>query len=128
MGKKKAIVCGTTFGQIYLDAINNNHGLELAGIMAQGSERSSMTAHKYNVPLFQNAEEMPEDIDIAFVVIRSSCLGGAGTDISKTLLKKGIHVLQEHPVHYKDIEELAKLANRQKKFIWWEIYISIWSR
>lgn len=115
MEKKKAIVCGTTFGQIYLEAINNNSGLELVGIMAQDSERSSMTAHKYNVPLFQNVEELPEDIDIAFVVIRSSCLGGPGTDISKSLLEKGIHVLQEHPVHYKDIEELAKIANRQKK-------------
>ncbi|MBQ7433958.1 MAG: Gfo/Idh/MocA family oxidoreductase [Lachnospiraceae bacterium] len=115
MDQKKVIVCGTTFGQIYLEAIKGNPDLELAGIMAQNSERSNLTAEKYHVPLFQSIEELPEDIDMAFVVIRSSCLGGPGTEIAKRLLEKGIHVLQEHPVHYKDIEDLAKIANRQKK-------------
>lgn len=115
MDKKRVIVCGTTFGQIYLDAIKSNPDLELVGIMAQDSERSKLTAQKYNVQLLQSIEELPEDIDIAFVVIRSSCLGGRGTDIARSLLEKGINVLQEHPVHYKDIEELAKAANRQKK-------------
>lgn len=115
MNKKKVIVCGTTFGQIYLEAIKHNPNLELVGIMAQDSERSNLTAQKYMVPLLHSVKELPEDIDIAFVVIRSGCLGGPGTDIAKSLLKRGIHVLQEHPVHYKDIEELAKIANSQKK-------------
>lgn len=113
--KKKVIVCGTTFGQIYLEAINTNPNLELVGIIAQDSERSVMTAQKYGVSLLRNVENLPEKVDIAFVVVRSSCLGGPGTDIAKSLLERGIHVLQEHPVHYRDIEELAKTANRQKK-------------
>ena len=115
MDKKKVIVCGTTFGQIYLEAIKSNPNLELVGIVAQNSECSKLTAQKYNVPLIQSIEELPEGIDIAFVVIRSSCLGGPGTDIARSLLEKDINVLQEHPVHYKDIEELAKVANKHKK-------------
>lgn len=115
MEKKKVIVCGTIFGQIYLEAVNNNPDLELVGIMAQDSKRSIMTAQKYGVPIFKGVDEVPEDVDIAFVVIRSSCLGGQGTNIAKALLEKGIHVLQEHPVHYKDMEELIKTANQNKK-------------
>lgn len=115
MEQKKVIVCGTTFGQIYLDAIERNPDLKLVGIMAQDSERSKLTAQKYKVPLFHGIEEVPEDIDIAFVVIRSRCLGGPGTDIAKGLLEKGVHVLQEHPVHYRDMEELAKTATGHKK-------------
>lgn len=115
MTKKRVIVCGTTFGQIYLDAIAHNPDTELVGIMAQNSERSKLTAEKYGVPLYHSTEELPENIDIAFVVIRSGCLGGMGTEIAENLLKAGINVMQEHPVHYKDIEKLARIAVKNKK-------------
>lgn len=37
-------------------------------------------------------------------------LGGKGTEIAGALLEKGIHVIQEHPVHYNDIVKLLKVA------------------
>lgn len=115
MAKKRVIVCGTTFGQIYLDAIAHDPDTELVGIMAQSSERSVKTAEKYGVPLYHSTEELPEGIDIAFVVVRSGCLGGMGTEIAEQLLEAGVNVMQEHPVHYKDIEKLARTAVKNKK-------------
>ncbi len=111
----KAIVCGTTFGQIYLDALSRSKDFALAGILSGDSERSELTAQKYNTVLYKNIDELPDDIQVAFVVIRSSCLGGVGTDIARGLLERGVNVMQEHPVHYKDIEELAKIAHKNKK-------------
>lgn len=47
---------------------------------------------------------------MACVVIRSTAVGGKGTEIAGALLEKGIHVIQEHPVHYNDIVKLLKVA------------------
>lgn len=46
-------------------------------------------------------EVSKKDFDMACVVIRSTAVGGKGTEIAGALLEKGIHVIQEHPVHYK---------------------------
>ena len=54
--------------------------------------------------------ELPNGIDIACVAIRSTIAGGQGTMIAKELLKKGIHVIQEHPVHSGDIQNCLKVA------------------
>lgn len=51
-----------------------------------------------------------KDFDMACVVIRSTAVGGKGTEIAGALLEKGIHVIQEHPVHYNDIVKLLKVA------------------
>ncbi|MGL5440734.1 MAG: Gfo/Idh/MocA family oxidoreductase [Filifactoraceae bacterium] len=106
----KAIVCGTTFGQSYIKAIKKMNGIELAGILAFGSSRSERCAKEHNVPLYIDVNYIPENIDIAFVVIKSSVLGGKGTELAENLLKKGIHVMQEHPIHYKEIENCLKVA------------------
>lgn len=56
------------------------------------------------------AEGSKKDFDMACVVIRSTAVGGKGTEIAGALLEKGIHVIQEHPVHYNDIVKLLKVA------------------
>ena len=106
----KAIVCGTTFGQSYINAIKKMNNIELAGILAFGSSRSEKCAEEHNVPLYVDVNTIPKNIDVAFVVIKSSVLGGKGTEISKKLLKKGIHVMQEHPIHYREVENCLKVA------------------
>lgn len=107
----KAIVCGTTFGQSYINAIKKMNDIELVGILAFGSSRSEKCAKEHNVPLYIDVNSIPENVDIAFVVIKSSVLGGKGTELAESLLKKGIHVMQEHPVHYKEIENCLKVAH-----------------
>ncbi len=108
----KAIVCGTTFGQSYISAIKKMNNIELAGILAFGSSRSERCAEEHNVPLYVDVNSIPRNIDIAFVVIKSSVLGGKGTELSKSLLKRGINVMQEHPIHYREIENCLKVAKQ----------------
>ncbi|MDE9453222.1 Gfo/Idh/MocA family oxidoreductase [Xenorhabdus bovienii] len=109
----KVVVCGTLFGQVYLSAFKSTFaGFELAGILAQGSERSQQLAQAYGVPLYHRVDELPDDIDIACVVIRSAIVGGKGSEIARALLQRGISVLQEHPVYLRDVAECLKLARQ----------------
>lgn len=115
--KLKVIICGTTFGQFYMDAISRLKDIfEFAGIFAGGSKRSVMCAESYGVPLYTKFEDIPSDIDIACVVIRSGALGGKGTEIALKFMERGVNVIQEQPVHYKDIAVCIKSAMKNKVF------------
>lgn len=111
----RVVVAGTAFGRIYLQAIASAPGtFELAGILARGSEYSRAEAESRGVPLFTDVERVPGDVDIACVVVRSGATGGPGADIAQALLQRGIHVLQEHPVHASEITaclQSARLGN-----------------
>ncbi|CAK9885087.1 MAG: hypothetical protein XXXJIFNMEKO3_01479 [Candidatus Erwinia impunctatus] len=109
----RVIVCGTRFGEHYLAALSRqSNEFQLAGIVAHGSERSRLLAQKLQVPLYTRIEQLPADIDLACVVIRSRIVGGEGSAIAEQLLQRGIAVLQEHPVHPGDIHRLKTLAQQ----------------
>lgn len=111
----KVVVCGTRFGQFYLEAVKKRSDVfELAGILAGGSERSRKCAEYYGVPLYRSVDELPDDIDLACVVIGSSVFGKSGTDIAKKLIERKINVIQEQPVHQKDIQDCYRLAVKNK--------------
>lgn len=112
----KAIVCGTTFGQAYLDVIRSTDEVELVGILAKGSERSIQCSELYEVPLYTDLRDIPEYVDIAFVAVKSSVLGGKGTEISSELLKRGINVMQEHPVNSSEMLQCYKLAKKHNVY------------
>ena len=113
MKKFRVIVCGTNYGKFYLSAfLKENSGFHLAGILAKGSERSSLIADEFGVTLFKSVDEIPETADIACVAVKSTILGGSGTRIAMEFLKRGIHVIQEHPVHPADIHECLKLSKK----------------
>ncbi len=107
---KKAIVCGTRFGQFYIEALKNIQDIELIGILANGSERSIKCAKYYKLKLFTDIESLPNDIDFACIAIGSSVFGGNGIYIAKELLKKGINVIFEQPIHSKEISELYNMS------------------
>lgn len=120
------VVCGTRFGEHYLAALTCAEHLwsvrpaqlpryRLAGIVARGSARSRALAAKLAVPLYTDVAQLPSNIDIACVVVRSAIVGGDGSSLARSLLSKGIHVLQEHPVHPTDIVRLRALAAQQGK-------------
>jgi thiazolinyl imide reductase len=97
-------VCGTGFGRIYLAGVHGpDSPFELAGILARGSARSLTCARRYGVPLFFDADRVPE-VDLACVVVGAGINGGPGAALATALLRRGIPVLQEHPLH---TEELA---------------------
>jgi pyochelin biosynthetic protein PchG len=111
----RVLVCGAVFGQVYLEAFRNNeYPLELAGILARGSSRAERCAKHYAVPLFTSVEEVGADVDAACVVVRSRILGGKGTDLAHALMRRGIHVIQEHPVHPEEVAESLRVARTHR--------------
>lgn len=111
----KAVVCGTGFGMFYIEAIKHlPEEFELVGIVAKGSERSRKCAESYGVKIYNTVAEVPEDVDLACVAIRSSSLGGSGTDMTVEFLNRGINVILEQPVHHDDLKLCFKTAQKNK--------------
>jgi thiazolinyl imide reductase len=111
--KLRVLLCGTTFGQSYLAALARlTDHFELVGILGRGSERSEATARRAGVPLHTDPDRLPDDIDLACVVVRSASMGGPGSELARSLLERGIHVLQEQPVHHDDLAESLRVARR----------------
>jgi thiazolinyl imide reductase len=111
MRRLNTVVCGTRFGENYISALlEEDTVFRLAGILARGSERSRTLAADVGVRLFTRSEDLPGDIDVACVVLRSGAFGGPGTQVAEALLRRGIHVVQEHPVHPHEIRQLLAAA------------------
>ncbi|MEM9491094.1 MAG: Gfo/Idh/MocA family oxidoreductase [Myxococcota bacterium] len=111
--KKRVVVAGTAFGRVYLEGVASApEEFELAGVLARGSAYSKECAERYGVPLYTAADQIPDDIDIVCVVVRSGATGGPGAEIARALLARGIHVLQEHPVHANEITTCLQAARR----------------
>ncbi|MEZ0073178.1 Gfo/Idh/MocA family oxidoreductase [Planotetraspora sp. GP83] len=113
-GRPRVVVAGTKFGQVYLQSFRRpGFPFELAGILAQGSARSRACAEHYGVPLFTHVDDVPPDVRLACVVIRGGLLGGAGAEVARALMERGIHVLQEHPLHHDELAECLRTAARE---------------
>ncbi|MFF2505875.1 Gfo/Idh/MocA family oxidoreductase [Streptomyces sp. NPDC058067] len=107
----RTVVCGTVFGRFYLDALRPSPpGFELAGVLASGSARSRACAEEYGVPYYTGVDQLPDDIDVACVVVRSAVAGGAGSELARALLARGVHVLQEQPAHPDELAACLRLA------------------
>jgi len=108
------LVCGTTFGRVYLKAIAAlPEQFRLVGILARGSEHSKAVAAEYDVPLYQQLADLPEQgIDCACVVVRAGVVGGPGAELAEGLLARGIAVLQEHPLHLNEISRCLQAARQ----------------
>lgn len=111
--KKKVVVCGSTFGQFYINALQQllNEDFELVGLYGKGSDRSRKCAETYGIPLFTEFDQIPE-IDFACVVISSGTVGGIGTELACKFMEKKIPVLQEQPIHPRDLAETYRVAKK----------------
>ena len=109
----RVLVCGSTFAQFYLHALRlAPHRYDIVGILAHGSARSQALAAQFNVPLYDDPEQLPDDIDLACVVLRSTVLGGQGSELAQTLLNRGINVLQEQPLHQDEVAAGLRTARQ----------------
>jgi pyochelin biosynthesis protein PchG len=109
----RVVVCGATFGQFYLAAFGAaNFPFELVGLMSTGSANSMRVAKRYGVPLFTDVNQVPQATDLACVVVRSGAMGGKGTELAQQFLGRGVHVLQEHPVHHDELAQCLAIAAR----------------
>ncbi|WP_019973210.1 Gfo/Idh/MocA family oxidoreductase [Mycobacterium sp. 141] len=104
------MVVGATFGAVYAEALSlPDSPVDLVALVSTGSSASADLARSVGVPLYTNIDDL-DDVDIAFVVVRSGVVGGQGVQISEELLSRGIHVLQEQPVHADEILALLRTA------------------
>ncbi|GAA3491168.1 MULTISPECIES: Gfo/Idh/MocA family oxidoreductase [Streptomyces] len=109
--RPRVLVAGTGFGRAYLAAFERaDFGFELAGILASGSARSRACAAHYGVPLWHTVEEVPDDVDLACVVVGGVMNGGPGPELSRALLRRGVPVLQEHPLHPDELVACLRAA------------------
>jgi yersiniabactin synthetase, thiazolinyl reductase component len=109
---KRVLVVGAKFGELYLNSfLTAQPGLELAGLMANGSSRARQLARAFGIPLYTSLDQVPGGFDIACVVVRSTIVGGSGSKLAEALLRKGLHVIQEHPLHPTELEQLQALAS-----------------
>ncbi|MGG4444026.1 bifunctional Gfo/Idh/MocA family oxidoreductase/class I SAM-dependent methyltransferase [Brevibacillus fortis] len=125
--KLRTVVCGSRFGQFYLEAVKAlPEQFELVGLLAKGSERSRQCAERNGIPLYTDVNQLPPDIDLACVVLRSTVMGGHGTELSIQLLAKGIHVISEEPIHHKDLALCLKHAKQNGvHFMTGDLYVHL---
>src|SRR6218665_115239 len=108
---RRVLIAGAKFGEMYLNAfLQAQPGLELAGLLAPGSLRAQQLAHAFGIPLYTSVDQVPDGIDIACVVVRSTVVGGTGTALAEAFLRRGVHVVQEHPMHPDDAARLQGVA------------------
>ncbi|WP_018788063.1 Gfo/Idh/MocA family oxidoreductase [Micromonospora sp. CNB394] len=110
MTRLRTIVCGTNFGRFYIRAIREHPGFELAGVLSTGSAYSKEYARSLGVPSYTAVDRLPENIQVACVVVPGAVSGGPGTDLARALLARGVHVLQEHPAHPDEIAACLRAA------------------
>jgi thiazolinyl imide reductase len=87
---------------------------ELAGILARGGARSRACAEHYGVPLYTDVDQLPATIDMAAVVVSAGINGGPGTELAQRLMSRGVHVLQEHPLHHDELAGCLRQARRHR--------------
>ena len=113
--KINAVVCGVNFGSFYIKAIERSDKLALCGILSKGSEKSRRISEQYNIPLYTDADEI-KDADVVIMAARSMITGGRSSSTVKKLLKNGISVLQEQPVHHLEVRDLISAAADDVKY------------
>ncbi|HGD5269467.1 MAG: Gfo/Idh/MocA family oxidoreductase [Peptostreptococcus sp.] len=115
--KKNILICGSTFGKFYLRSLLKSSEYKVDGLLTNGSLESHRLADEYGLTLYTNIRSIPfEKYDLACVVIRSAIVGGYGSEIVKELLNHNVSVIQEQPVHIKEIMENYKIAKKHHLF------------
>lgn len=109
MSRMRVLVCGSNYGRGYITALARNpRKYQLAGILAQGSFRSHEVAALSDAPLYDSTDELPDNIDLACAAMSS----GAWPVVLE-LIRRGIHVLCEHPHPAGLLKRAMDLARKQ---------------
>jgi pyochelin biosynthesis protein PchG len=115
----RVVVCGTRFGRYYVRAVRSMPGCEMAGVLARGSEFSRRYARAQGMPCYTSVDQLPGDVDLACVVVGSSVSGGPGSELARSLLARGIPVLQEHPVRPEELAVTVRTAAEHQ--VWYQL-------
>jgi thiazolinyl imide reductase len=105
----RVLVCGSNYGRTYITALTRNpRKYQLAGVLAQGSLRSHEVAALHDVPLYCTTDELPDNIHLACAAMNS-----AAWPLVLQLIRRGIHVLCEHPYPPGLLKRAMNLAQKQ---------------
>jgi pyochelin biosynthetic protein PchG len=111
--RPRVVVAGTGFGRVYLTALSRaDSPFQPVGILARGSARSVACGKRYGLPLFDDVDALPSDVDLACVAVGSAPTGGPGARLATGLMRRGLHVLQEHPLHTAELADCLRTAQR----------------
>ena len=109
MSPMHVLVCGSNYGRSYITALARNpRKYQLGGILAQGSRRSQEVAALNDVPLYRSIDELPNNIHLACAAMSS-----AAWPVVLQLMRRGIHVLCEHPYPPGLVKKAMDLARKQ---------------
>jgi thiazolinyl imide reductase len=109
MSRMRVLMCGSNYGRTYITALARNpRKYQLAGILARGSLRSHEAAVLSDVPLYRSTDELPDNIDLACAAMSSSAW-----PVVLQLIRRGIHVLCEHPYPPALLKRAMDLARKQ---------------
>ena len=104
----RVLVCGSNYGRAYMAALAREpRKFRLAGILAQGSLRSQQMAALNSAPLYRSPDDLPDNIDLACAAMSS-----AAAPVVLQLIRRGIHVLCEHPYPTSWFQRAISLARR----------------
>ncbi|WP_430785150.1 Gfo/Idh/MocA family oxidoreductase [Actinoplanes sp. G11-F43] len=106
----RTVVCGTNFGRFYARAVQEHPRFALAGVLSTGSAYSLDHARSLGVPSFTSIDQIPDDVQVACVVVSGAVGGGPGTELAQRFLARGVHVVQEHPVHPDEVADCLRAA------------------
>jgi len=106
----RVLVCGSNYARVYITALAREpRKYQLAGILAQGSDRSQQVAALNGVPLYSSTEELPDNIGLACAAMSS-----AAWPTVLQLIRRGIHVLCEHPYPAGKLKKALALAQEHR--------------
>jgi thiazolinyl imide reductase len=108
MRRVEVLICGSNYGRFYFEALRLSPSrFKIAGLLARGSAGSISLAREHHVPLFRNVEEIPPGVELA-----CASLGMDAAAVVLALLRRGIHVLCEHPQGSSFIKKALRAASR----------------
>jgi yersiniabactin synthetase, thiazolinyl reductase component len=108
MSRMRVLVCGSNYARTYIPALGREpRKFQLAGVLARGSMRSAQMATLNGVPLYRSTGELPDNIDLACAAMSS-----AASPVVLQLIRRGIHVLCEHPYPSGWLKKAINLARK----------------
>ncbi|KZS61707.1 Gfo/Idh/MocA family oxidoreductase [Mycobacterium ostraviense] len=107
MSATPIVLCGSNYGACYVPSLQElTDSFELVGIQAAGSERSA----RRHVPLWTSVAEVADEARAAIVALPPPTPGM----VTAQLLRRGVHVLMEHPVRADLLRNCVKTPCRRR--------------
>lgn len=108
---KAGVVGVGKMGEYHVGVLSELPEVKLAGISDINAQQAETIGKKYNVPHFQNYQDLFDSVDVVIVAVPTA----AHYTVAKDFLNTGIHVLLEKPCtnNLKDAEKLFEIAARK---------------